>query len=323
MESLTYLIPVYNSSKWLKEVYLSLVNQTCNKFKIIFIDDGSSDGSQDIIKNFMVNDNRIRLIATKHSGIVNALNAGIKETKTDWIIRLDSDDICYKRRTEEILKVIQLKKRNIALISSNVNYIDKNSNIIGKSKKTNSKLIKYKLLAGMNTIYHPSVTIKKSALIELNGYREKYKHAEDYDLWLRLVDKYKIYHINKRLIGYRVHQNQITQKYRNLSLRNRLNALEDYIKNKSKNKGYKLILNLHIMLKRSLYNQELLIIRKKRYQHKKINRITKLLDLYFKTSILNICRVYIMILNILLIEILKFKDIAEKTDYTKFISMKK
>ena len=118
MIKLTYLIPVFNASKTLLMTYQSLKEQTYSNFKIVFIDDGSSDNSLDLLEEIEKSDNRVTIIRKKHQGLVKTLNLGLLNIKSDWIIRLDSDDIAYPSRTEYIVRAIKRSPANTALITS-------------------------------------------------------------------------------------------------------------------------------------------------------------------------------------------------------------
>ena len=106
MIKLTYLIPVFNASKTLLMTYQSLKEQTYKNFNIVFVDDGSTDNSIDLLEELEKSDNRVIIIRKKHQGLVKTLNFGLLNIKSGWIIRLDSDDLAYPSRTEYILKAI-------------------------------------------------------------------------------------------------------------------------------------------------------------------------------------------------------------------------
>ena len=219
MIKLTYLIPVFNASKTLLMTYQSLKEQTYSNFKIVFIDDGSSDNSLDLLEEIEKSDNRVTIIRKKHQGLVKTLNLGLLNIKSDWIIRLDSDDIAYPSRTEYIVRAIKRSPANTALITSDFAVFNEkvNSLII---KKINPYFAKYYLLSGNNPFTHSSISINKNLIGNKILYREKFKHAEDYDMWLRLLSKYNYVHISKPLIKYRIHDGQITQRFKTISIEN-------------------------------------------------------------------------------------------------------
>src|SRR3954469_1580225 len=92
MQPITVLMPNYNNAPFLKEAIDSILNQTFTNFHFLIVDDGSTDNSVDIIKQY--NDPRITLIQKeKNSGIVDTLNIGLERIESTYIVRMDGDDI--------------------------------------------------------------------------------------------------------------------------------------------------------------------------------------------------------------------------------------
>ncbi len=87
------IIPVYNAEKYLKECLDSVINQSLKEIEIICIDDGSTDNSLEILKEYVQNDNRIIVLQQKNSGAGVARNKGLKIAKGEYLSFLDSDDI--------------------------------------------------------------------------------------------------------------------------------------------------------------------------------------------------------------------------------------
>ena len=90
------IIPVYNSEKTLKRTLDSVLGQTINNIEVIIIDDGSSDGSREIINNFKKKDSRVKIIFQKNSGVSSARNRGIEIAEGKYIVFVDSDDYIDK-----------------------------------------------------------------------------------------------------------------------------------------------------------------------------------------------------------------------------------
>jgi len=85
------VIPLYNKERSVKNTIESVLNQTFQDFEVIVVNDGSTDNSLEVVKSF--NDERIRIINQKNSGVSSARNRGIKEAKYEWIAFLDADDL--------------------------------------------------------------------------------------------------------------------------------------------------------------------------------------------------------------------------------------
>ena len=92
MLKISIVIPVYQSEDYLEECLESIVGQTCNNFEVILINDGSTDRSEEICKNYVNRDDRFRLISQENRGTVQARLRGVREARFEWIMFVDSDD---------------------------------------------------------------------------------------------------------------------------------------------------------------------------------------------------------------------------------------
>lgn len=101
--TISIIIPVYNSRKYIKKCINSVINQSYSNFEIIVVDDGSTDGSLDIIYSF--NDSRIKVIKQENRGVSEARNVGIKNSSGDYIMFIDSDDYIEFNMLEKFVNV--------------------------------------------------------------------------------------------------------------------------------------------------------------------------------------------------------------------------
>jgi glycosyltransferase involved in cell wall biosynthesis len=206
---ISVVMPVYNAENYLREAIESILNQTYTNYEFIIINDGSTDKSLNIIKEYKSKDNRIILINNnQNQGIVSALNYGIKYVKGKYIARMDSDDISLPYRLEKEYNYII--KNDLDLCGSFAfafrNKI-KNNKLIKVPIEAND--IKYSLLFS-NVFLHPTIVFNKYIFKDLKYETEV---AQDYDLWCKIVlKKYRIGNIPEPLLYYRFHKNQITFK---------------------------------------------------------------------------------------------------------------
>lgn len=200
-------MPVYNCELYIKEAIDSILNQTFADFEFLIIDDTSTDKTVSIIKGYK--DSRIQLIEKAlNTGYTNSLNYGLSIAKGEYIARMDGDDISLPERFE----------KQVAFLDANPDVVlcGSNFSIIGTEKLINlpadNEAIKLRLLKG-NCIAHPSVLIRHSVLKDYNiTYDSNTEPAEDYDLWVRLLQFGKLHNIQENLLDYRVHSTQVSQK---------------------------------------------------------------------------------------------------------------
>jgi len=195
-KKITIIICSYNNSKYLKKCLKSVFNQSTSSkyYDVILIDDKSTDESLKII-NYFKNKKNFRIIKNKKNiGLVKSCNIAIKKSKTDFIIRVDSDDYISKHFVKFFLKFSYKK----------YDFIYSNYKIIKKNSIENIKIDKFKKLISC------SVALKKNILNQIGGYRNFL--WEEYDLYLRYLKKTnKIYKINNYLYYYRHHKNNMTK----------------------------------------------------------------------------------------------------------------
>tara|TARA_B100000989_G_scaffold298905_1_gene290915 strand:+ start:12962 stop:13951 length:990 start_codon:yes stop_codon:yes gene_type:complete len=241
---LTIILPCYNSEKYIYQSIISILNQTFKNFKLIIINDGSTDNTLKIIKSFK--DKRIKLINNKgNKGLIYSLNKGISQANSIYLARMDGDDISERNRLKQQINFLN-KHPTVHVIGSAVNLIDKHSNKIQTTTyPSDDYLIKWKMLFSC-PIAHPSVMMRSSIFKKINGYNYKYKLAEDYYLWSRLfLEDKKFYNLNYPLLNLRKHDENITEKnlafHINQSLKISKNLISNFINVKSHNLNQELL----------------------------------------------------------------------------------
>jgi glycosyltransferase involved in cell wall biosynthesis len=206
IKQVSVLMPVFNSSQYLRASIKSILKQTFKDFEFIIINDGSHDDSETIIREF--NDTRIKYVKKNHIGISETLNYGLSIASHDWIARMDSDDISIPVRLQTQIDYLKDKDRS-HIVSSSYVLFDKNKTIgLIRTPVNNSDI--QKALALHNIICHPGVMYNRIKILELGGYFDK--PIEDYDLWLRIRNNVCFYNIPFPLILTRLNPSSITRK---------------------------------------------------------------------------------------------------------------
>lgn len=193
------IIPVHNSSKYLKKTIDSIEKQTYQNYEAIFIDDCSTDDSVKIIEKYK--DKRIKIIRfLEHQGVSKARNAGIKIAKGRYLTFLDSDDIWLEDKLEKQIDFI--KKNNYAFIYCDFKYISDDGKMISKRVKAGNVTDYNKALLDIRIL-----TI--TAMIDLNKIPKEYCYMpdvmnEDVATWWNILKKgYVAYGQNEVLAYYR------------------------------------------------------------------------------------------------------------------------
>jgi|ERR1019366_82900 glycosyltransferase involved in cell wall biosynthesis len=201
------LMPVYNGENFLKEAIESILKQTYKFFEFIIINDGSTDKSEEIILSF--NDSRIRYIKNDENiKLVATLNKAISLAKGKYIVRMDADDVALPNRIEEQVKFMEANPE-VGVCGSFVEVLGGTEQGRIVCFETDHDAIQFKLFFS-NYIHHPSVIIRKSILLKHHLEYKNYLHAEDYKLWVDILQVSKLHILPIVLIKYRVHENNIS-----------------------------------------------------------------------------------------------------------------
>lgn len=213
---ISVVMSVYNSEKYIKEAVGSILAQTFSDFEFIIIDDGSSDGSLGILQSYEKKDSRIRIISRENKGLIYSLNEGVGQARGEYIARMDSDDISLPDRFEKQFRF--MVDNDLALCGTWATSIDENGNDISgiNYPPVAEKIKSFAILH--NPFIHPSVMFRKGIFDKVGGYRNNFKHIEDYELWTRIIFKYKSSNLAEYLLKYRVHSEQVTKK-NNIAMR--------------------------------------------------------------------------------------------------------
>ena len=199
--------------KWITESIDSILNQTFKDFEFIIINDNPKRKElQEFLEKYRKQDKRIILIKNKkNSGPAIARNNGLKIAKGKYIAIMDADDISLPKRFEIQYKFLE-KNKDTFLAGSGWFIIDENSKILGKRKRAVGYLKIKKILPEKNCMYNPTVMFRND---KNTFYKDKFKYAQDYDLWLRLLNDGKLLHnLPNPLIKYRINPNGISQTKR-------------------------------------------------------------------------------------------------------------
>ncbi len=210
---LSVLMSAYNSVAYLHEAISSTLKQTFGDFEFLIADDGSTDDTQQIIRQYEKQDDRVRLIAHDNWGAADSLNDMAAQAKGDWLVRMDPDDVMVFNRLERQRAFLN-EHPELDVISSLVYFIDSQGRNLGRSRSPYvSPEAIVQTIAGPNLIcfHHPATAIRKSVFQSVGGYRKQFWPAEDLDLWNRVAEKTSAMLVQPEyLLEYRLHSSSIS-----------------------------------------------------------------------------------------------------------------
>lgn len=196
----------YNAEQYLADVMKSLLEQTFPDFELIVVDDGSTDRSSEILEEYARRDSRVYVLTQENQGLGRALNNGLERASGKYIVRADADDFSYPRRLE--CQVVFMEARpGVVASGTGVMLVDPLGIPISQlSVFSDHDAIETELLQGNGSaICHPSVILRRDALLQIGGYDPTWRVTEDLDLFLRLARVGQLANLPDILLDWRQH----------------------------------------------------------------------------------------------------------------------
>lgn len=210
MSKIGVVLPVYNGEKYIRSAVESILNQTYKDFTLYVIEDGSTDGTMNVLDQ--ITDDRLKVIQNEgNKGLIYSLNVGLELVKNcKYIARMDADDISLPNRFEVQYNFLE-KNPDIGLLGAAMLQF-------GNSKKDSKKIFRpqasNKIASTFmfyNPISHPTVMIRTEKLD--SGFSYDFPKYEDYHLWIKNFKNIGVYNLNDIVLKYRRHGNNVTSTY--------------------------------------------------------------------------------------------------------------
>jgi len=209
------VMPVSNVERFLAEAIESILAQTFREFEFIIVDFGSTDGSKSIMARYAAADIRVKLHEIPLCVLPIARNFGCSQARGRYIAVMDADDVSLPNRLRVQLDFME-RSPEVALLGGAVEFI----NAVGKSLQVHRHPTEpFELRSEMRshcTFWHPTVLMRSDAFRSVGGYRPAFKYAHDYDLELRLAEKFECANLFEVIVKYRFHPQQISLSRLNL-----------------------------------------------------------------------------------------------------------
>ena len=209
---ISVVLSVYNGECHLQESISSILNQTYDAIELIAINDGSSDGTADILRKNQQKDIRIVRINQRNLGLTKSLNRGIHLAKGTYIARQDADDVSVQTRLEKQATFLD-SHPDYALVGSAYQEIINGAKCPQSIRFVQTDDQIRKAIFNYNPICHPSIMIRKKTLAEVGGYNDRFRYSQDYELYGRLLKNYKLHNLPEILILRRIHDSIISKTY--------------------------------------------------------------------------------------------------------------
>jgi len=260
---ISVLLPLKNAATDIPNVQKHVTANLGDFDEVVVINDDRDRKQDQLLNDWMNSDSRVRVIRGSGTGLVHALNLGLRACKNEWVARFDGDDDYPNNRL-----AIQRAAISIQDVAIFGDYTF--TNVDGSSLGTIpspifSNFTKNSLIASQRTA-HPSVVFNKEAVITVGAYREQDKHVEDLSLWLRLSKVGNLKSVPFNILNYRLHSDSISASNREnilvktktiiqeigMSLDNAIDCLETLLEFDNPYDGFKYSRERHLLAFREL-----------------------------------------------------------------------
>jgi len=202
------VMAVYNGGRYLREAINSILSQTFQDFEFIIVDDGSTDATPAILDSYT--DSRlIRLRNQRNIGLTRSLNRGLAVVRGKYIARMDADDVSLPDRLECQAAFLEARP-GVGFVAAGFTIMDQTGEDKMTSQPHTDQQRLREALINENQFCHGVVMLRRSCVESVCGYREEFRYAQDYDLWLRILEHYEVACLDKILYRYRVSSDNIS-----------------------------------------------------------------------------------------------------------------
>jgi glycosyltransferase involved in cell wall biosynthesis len=212
---ITVLLPVHNGRAHLVQALDSVLAQTLRHFTLLAIDDGSSDGSGEVLDSYAARDSRVTVLHKVNSGISDTLNLGLARAATPLVARMDADDVMRPERLAR-QAAFMAEHPELAFAGCYFDMIDGDGRVFRPCRPgpVNRRDLARMLARGVPiTFTHPTVIYRREAVLAVGGYRRETEPCEDTDLFGRLITAGKLGLVQpESLMEYRVHGGSISAR---------------------------------------------------------------------------------------------------------------
>jgi glycosyltransferase involved in cell wall biosynthesis len=213
MPRVDVIIPAYNAAKYLPAAIESVVTQTMTDWRILLVDDGSTDNTAEIVAPFLDRlGPKISYIKQDNRGLPAARNTAVLASTSEFLALLDADDLWMPCRLSESVKILE-ERPQAGLAYGQVTVIDMEGRPLrtfeGNPRHAEGRIAPY-IYTREVTLPCPTMTFRRSCIDEVGYFDETMRATEDRDLWLRIALRHEVAFVPKMLASYRVSPNSMS-----------------------------------------------------------------------------------------------------------------
>ncbi|WP_129793639.1 glycosyltransferase [Sphingosinicella sp. CPCC 101087] len=206
------VMSVYNGLPYMTAALESLVGQTYTNLEFVIVDDGSTDGSREVLRAYAVRDERFRLIEQPNAGLTKALIRGVSESRGTYVARMDADDISVPHRIERQVEALEADPSAVGAFGR-YERITADGAVVRISPPILFPHLLPWYQTFRNLIGHGPMMFRRQAYERAGGYDAEFRFGQDYDLWSRLIKLGRIIVLDEVLYKFRIGHASISTQY--------------------------------------------------------------------------------------------------------------
>jgi len=201
-------MPVFNTARYLPDALSSIASQTFRDFEFIVIDDGSSDGSMEILRQFAMIEPRMRMTTRSNRGVIATRNELLSAARGELVAWMDSDDISLPHRLQRQIEVFR-GNPSIVCLGSAAQCIDPEGNFLNVERypPRHAEILMEQEKGG--AMRFPTTVMRRDTALHVGGFREPFRIGEDFDLLLRISELGTMANLTEILYCYRQHVSSV------------------------------------------------------------------------------------------------------------------
>ena len=208
--TISVLMPVYNAAAHLREAMDSILGQSFGDFEFLCVDDGSTDNSPALLREYAARDPRVIVLTKPTGGVTSALNAGLTIARGEFVARMDADDVADPQRFEAQIEHMRANADVVAVGCRVTHMTTKGVDIsLSPLYATHEQIAECLWNGNSSAMPHFGSFMRRGALTQIGNYREEFRTAQDLDLFLRLSEIGKLGNVPCSLMRYRVHEGSV------------------------------------------------------------------------------------------------------------------
>ncbi len=216
------IVPAYNAETYIAHTLNSVISQTYKNIEVIVVDDGSNDGTAQIVESIIQRDDRVMLLHQSNSGVAAARNLAIQKSRGEYIAPIDADDIWFPQKIEKQVHSMLLAESGTGLVYTWSVHIDEKGLLTGGFNTSAIEGDVFSVLIVSNFIGNSSTPlIRRVCFEQAGGYSSRLlklnaQGCEDRELYLRIAESYKFRVVKEFLVKYRKAKNSMSCNYRSM-----------------------------------------------------------------------------------------------------------